>query len=278
MNTVVSALFEHHEPQAYLPIIVRIAALGVFVSTLELVRRPELLRVGGMMSWRVSRLDNPHYTTGAVAAGLDLVLAYPAVMGLMWLRLGLAAFMVAAPGQVILSPAVMLPMALLTLSVPVRTRFGLNGADQIDLLVFGGLAMVTFHLNDVTASAFLVFLAAQCILAYTVAGVAKLVSPGWREGSHLAQILNIRMYCHEGSARMARAHPGLVRLGAWGVILWESLFWLVLVLPIQLSVPMIAAGLLFHVVIAFVMGLNDFVWAFAATYPALLFCLTLRPW
>jgi hypothetical protein len=31
-------------------------------------------------------------------------------------------------------------------------------------------------------------------------------------------------------------------------------------------------GLLFHVLSAMTMGLNTFVWAFVATYPAILFC------
>jgi hypothetical protein len=38
---------------------------------------------------------------------------------------------------------------------------------------------------------------------------------------------------------------------------------------------LLTAGLSFHLVAAVVMGLNTFVWAFSATYPAILHC---RSW
>ena len=43
-----------------------------------------------------------------------------------------------------------------------------------------------------------------------------------------------------------------------------------LIFPLEGKVILLALGFTFHVVNAFVLGLNRFVWAWVATYPAIL--------
>ncbi len=193
-------------------------------------------------------------------------------------RLAVSAVLVAAPTSMILSPILAIPAGALSLVLPLRSRLGLNGADQVDLLVFGGLALVSLAPLPQVKIAYLIFLAAECVLAYGVAGIAKAISPGWRNGAYLVQILCIRTYCSAGTGQFAREHRGIIRVIAWGVIGWECLFVICLVLPPPITLLFLLGGFAFHIGTAVVMGLNDFLWAFSAAYPAVMFCALSRGW
>jgi hypothetical protein len=55
------------------------------------------------------------------------------------------------------------------------------------------------------------------------------------------------------------------------LVLWESGFVIALIAPRPVLWMMLAAGLVFHLSCAWVMGLNTFLWAFAAGYPCVIF-------
>ena len=55
------------------------------------------------------------------------------------------------------------------------------------------------------------------------------------------------------------------------IILFEIAFPLVLILPWEGKLLLLSIGLLFHITNAVVLGLNRFIWAWSATYPALLY-------
>jgi hypothetical protein len=67
------------------------------------------------------------------------------------------------------------------------------------------------------------------------------------------------------------AHPTVSRFVCWSVIGFECSAPLLILAGTPGAVAIIACGLVFHASIAMLMGLNVFLWAFAATYPALLF-------
>lgn len=69
---------------------------------------------------------------------------------------------------------------------------------------------------------------------------------------------------------MLRARPAIGRAAGHSVLIWESLFLLALTAPPAVVLAMLAAGAAFHAGCAIVMGLNRFIWAFVAGYPALL--------
>jgi hypothetical protein len=79
-----------------------------------------------------------------------------------------------------------------------------------------------------------------------------------------------RMYGQPAAARVVRTHRVVGRAAGYAVLAGESLFILTLTAPRALVLPMLAVGVAFHAGCAFVMGLNRFLWAFAAGYPALL--------
>jgi hypothetical protein len=64
------------------------------------------------------------------------------------------------------------------------------------------------------------------------------------------------------------ARPGVARAGAWTVLALECAFPLVLVVPGAAWVLLPAAAA-FHLANAIVLGLDRFLWAWLAAYPAL---------
>jgi hypothetical protein len=114
------------------------------------------------------------------------------------------------------------------------------------------------------------FLAAELTLAYLVAGLSKATSGCWRSGNAFTIIAQTRMYSQPTAARVIRTYPAVGRAAGHAVLAWESLFILALTAPPALVVAPLAVGVGFHAGCAIVMGLNRFLWAFAAGYPALL--------
>jgi uncharacterized membrane protein (DUF485 family) len=150
-----------------------------------------------------------------------------------------------------------------------RRQIGGSGAEQLSFIV-----LVTFGLVVVAGGGDGArrlgdgFVAAQVVLAYLAAGVAKAASPIWRSGRAMAGILSTEGYGIPAFARLLSARPRLDKLLCWAVISWEIGFPLVLIAPRPVALALLATGVGFHVSCAIVMGLNRFVWAFCGCYPA----------
>jgi hypothetical protein len=256
---------------AALHLALRISCGGVIVDVAEHGSARDQFRDDGSYSWRIvrQRLAGRGRWQRWLA---DAVFGSPSSFAVL-----LALRLVAAVG-VLVSPMASRPYgAALSLLLVTqlglwirRGGLGLFGADKM-LLVVGGaawLATVVAH-DEVATRAAVWFIAAQAALAYFVSGFFKLLAASWRSGRALQSVLETQALGSQALSRLLVARPALARVLCWTVILWECLFPLVLLLPGWLKLPVLGAGLLFHVSIAIVMGLNQFVWAFAATYPAL---------
>lgn len=154
--------------------------------------------------------------------------------------------------------------------------YGSDGSDQLAFLVQTTAAVA--HVGNIPRrrEAGLVFLAAQAGLSYMVSGVVKLVSRTWRSGEALPGVLRTRTYGDERLFRFLKRHPRLSRLTAHGVLAAETAFPLIFVLPTPVALLGIGGMTAFHLLNARFMGLARFVWAFLATYPAILFVVTHR--
>jgi hypothetical protein len=154
-----------------------------------------------------------------------------------------------------------------------RHPVGADGSDQMFSLLLVTLAIATSLAgNPIVLHACLWFTALQAALAYASSGVAKLVSPMWRSGYALFRIVCTETYGAKWAATLLQGRPQLCRFLSWSVIVLEMLFPLVLLLPAPYALVALALPLAFHVGCAVVMGLNSFIWAFPATYPAVIFC------
>ncbi len=71
---------------------------------------------------------------------------------------------------------------------------------------------------------------------------------------------------HAWGARMLREHATSGKALSWAVMLFETLFPVLLIAPYPVAIAVAALGMGFHVGCAVLMGLNSFPWAFPATY------------
>ena len=71
--------------------------------------------------------------------------------------------------------------------------------------------------------------------------------------------------------QLLRDQPKMSLLVAWVVIGFELTFPIVFAVGFPVIWLYIAIAFIFHIGCALVMGLDQFVWAFASTYPAILY-------
>ena len=142
-----------------------------------------------------------------------------------------------------------------------------GGADKMLLLVISCVALA--RLVPPAAEMALGYLAVQLVLSYVVSGWVKLRNPDWRSGVALQEVFSYSIYPSSENLRALAARRRLLQGGACAVIGFELAFPLALVSPPVLSAALcLAAG--FHLANAVLFGLNRFVWAWLAAFPALL--------
>ena len=250
--------------------VVRIAALGAAVSSLELLWGRAGLRDDGLMSWSSARLRHAGLAAGVPVRWLDLVFGYPWFLAVIGIQFLLAAFLVV---QGFTDGRWLLPFAaLLAVAVALRSPYGLDGADQMTTTLFVASALAALHPTPRIVSLALWFVALQACLSYGTAGFAKVFSPAWRSSAAVVGILRTRTYGHAGAFQILQARPRLSLLLGAAIVGLECAFPLVLVGVEELTVGLLVAGFAFHAAAALLMGLNSFFWAFLATYPAIAYC------
>ena len=246
----------------------RLAGCAVLIATLEMLARPRAFDRGGLLGWEVAQLRAPWLTHGRLARVLDRLFSGSGLRALLILRAAAAACLVAGLDGAALAAAV-LTAAAASLLLMLRTCYGNDGADQMCLLVLLSAALARASGSGAPmVAAVLCFLALQACLSYATSGIAKLCGPAWRDGSGIVGILSTHTYGMPRLASSLARHRPLAIGFSWLVIGSEILFPLVLVAPDSWIPVFLLAGLSFHLGCALVMGLNTFVWSFAATYPA----------
>jgi hypothetical protein len=259
----------HLEPHQALALVERIGAAAILISSLEMIARRELLEAEGLLSWEAARLRSKWLTHGPIAFGLNVLFRAPWVLWLVGLRAFAAAVVIVSnspPGFVVGV------VALSTLLLMLRTSYGNDGADQIGLITFSAAALAHLRTTTTVIVAVLWFVTLQSCLAYLTSGVAKLTGSRWREGTGFVGILATKTYGMRILADVLRQHRWMALVASWIIILGESLFPVVLIAPPSITLGFMVCALVFHLGSAVVMGLNTFLWAFLATFPAIWYC------
>jgi hypothetical protein len=164
-------------------------------------------------------------------------------------------------------------LAATNYAVAARSPYGSDGSEAVLSISLTSLALTRLFGDDPKArEACLWFIALQSALSYGIAGVAKAISPVWRDGTGVRDIFRTHVFGHPRVFALLKDRPRLTRALGIATITGETLFPLVLVAPKRVAQALLAIGGGFHVGNAFVMGLNRFVWAFLGTYPAIAYC------
>lgn len=252
-------------------------AVAVALDSLEVIADRGQLRARGLFGLPALVTGRPRtLLKGPFAAPLGGLFRYPAVLALPATQLAAAAVLVAA--ATVRSPALAIAAGLAAIAIlaarlllQLRNQAGLDGSNHM-ILVASTVVAAVLLLPDPQARAIaLYYLAAQLLLSYAAAGAAKAVSPVWRSGQAVPLIFSTQTFGSPRIGAMLKRHPTVGLLLCWSVIAFECVAALLILAGTPGAVVIIAGGLAFHVVVALVMGLNTFFWAFASAYPALLF-------
>lgn len=194
----------------------------------------------------------------------------------MSVRLALAIVLICGFGKYLSVIEPVFYLALIISSMGLILRFGGplgGGSDSMMFQVLIGLLIASFGVaNPVLVRIGLGWIAAQSVLSYFLAGVAKLRNDNWRTGVALQTLLRSNgPYTLFTPTRNLADSKTLCAGLSWVIILFEITFPAVLLLPWEGKLVMLSAGLVFHIANAATLGLNRFIWAWTATYPALLY-------
>jgi hypothetical protein len=159
-------------------------------------------------------------------------------------------------------------LTLSTLLISVRWLGTFNGgSDYMTFLILYSITIGRFfENNERILKGAIFYIAIQTCLSYFVAGVVKLKSGEWRSGRALAEFFNASYY--EVPERAKKLPFGLLVILSWVLIIFECGF------PLALHnltgcYFFIGAAVLFHLGAFYLFGLNRFLFAWLAAYPAL---------
>ena len=249
-----------------------VACLGIMLSVSEELVMRRIYADGGLLSWQVLQVARPRSVLPWMQELVDQLFRPCAYVALLLLKLltvlALLALSLGYPHARLALGLLAGAMLVQLLLMKRRSVYGLDGADQMFAVVFLGLAVYELMpLGSLGSAAGLVYIAAQTVLSYLIAGIAKLRGPSWRNGSAIAGILSTKIYGNSFAAALLHDRVALGRIVCWSVIAFEVTFVAVLFVDHPTMWLMLGMGVLFHAGIAVLMGLNSFFLAFVATYP-----------
>lgn len=143
-----------------------------------------------------------------------------------------------------------------------------GGSDRMSLLILSCLCLIHFMPSSQLQAYILGYLALQLILSYFIAGFCKIVNREWWSGQALQDLFRFSAYPASEALRSCADHPTILFLASWISILFELFFPLTLLSHNILIIGLLMA-LSFHLINAYLFGLNRFVWAWLAAYPSL---------
>ncbi|MBB6109005.1 hypothetical protein SAMN05421821_103242 [Mucilaginibacter lappiensis] len=261
-------------------LVLMILSVGLFVSTLEYIKKIQIFAPNGLLSWNVMQLNWGQQDQKTFLKPLFKLFSQSGLATLFVIRclllVGLVFFQLQSVfGWILIS---LLAVSLLTSSL--ITRYGSDGSDQMSMLIV--ITLVLCHLPGLAsprlADIGLWFIGLQACLSYSVAGIAKLASAEWRASTAIRDVFSTKTYGSQKASMFLQKYPAANGFLCWNVMIMETLFPLCLFLPWPYAMIFLIWGFTFHFFTAVIMGLNSFFWAFMATYPALYFINHQMPW
>lgn len=144
-----------------------------------------------------------------------------------------------------------------------------GGSDYMALLLLWSVALGLY--NQDFAQICLWFVSLQVCLSYFKAGWYKLKVQSWRKGRALQDFLTSSTYERSKLATGLTTLPLVSRCLSWAIIGFELTFPLAL-MNSKFAAVYMGFGFLFHLSNAYFFGLNRFVLAWLAAYPAIAYC------
>jgi hypothetical protein len=252
-----------------LQVIALTSSLSVLLSASESLSLRAQFKEQGLFSWRIQRTRGSSLLRSRLLPLYDRIFDYPGVLWLFALQI-ISALLIpfGFPHRPFFATDCAL-IAAVTIVLSIRGNDGRTGADQMAKITFCSLALALTTSNIVVWRGELVFLTGQLMLSYATSGYLRIAEPSWRDGTALLLVLRQRTYGNRWCWELLRSRPPLLRCVSMSVLLFECLIPISVFLPLKGLVIFVLFGALFHILNAFIIGLNTFLWAYLGLYPAL---------
>jgi hypothetical protein len=251
-------------PNGVLHLVARLSAVGVCLGCLELLSHSFQPRGTAPKE----REESPQEKAARWGTGTWNI----GVLALVATRLLLGALLLFDPDVGLYWKYYVLGLLIVSLLVCMRLPLTKGADSQLTLITYAAISLTLFSDTPAAAAYCLYFLTLQLCLAYFAAGFHKLRCPEWRSGYALPGILSTRLFGSPAIAAWLDRRMWLARPLSLVTIVWEVSFPVVLIAPRGIGLLYFSCGVLFHISTAFTMGLNKFIWAFFALYPAVIYC------
>ena len=249
----------------------QIIAAAIIFQTLEMFQLRATFGKRGVWRWQTIRREFVIFPAASHWI-FDCLLDYPNFLWVLAARL-LAAAGVLLTAAMPLYSVFLFVLFLSTLLVAVRWRGTFNGgSDYMTLIITLSLWIAAcFESHAWVSEACLWYIALQSCSSYFVAGLAKIKHRDWRTGKALARFMSIPTYNCPAAIQTVFRQSLSSSIVSWGIILFECSFPLNFVHP-SFSLVFIGCAFLFQLANVYVFGLNRFLFAWSASYPALYWC------
>lgn len=245
--------------------------VSISISSIEIYANRTIYTSGDWLDWRYARLAFSH-----PIKPLELLFSnYLSGIALQLIRL-----LLAISTLVLLQFGADVALALMGLTVlqclhSYRNPIGRDGSDQMTLIVLVGLSLFYAFPGSDTSRIAVAFVALQLALSYLSSGLAKISSRTWRGTNALSEIFNTVTYGRQTVSAVFYKYRHFSLLSAYAVMLWQATFPFSFLMPDHVFSLYLIGGVLFHLSIAIVMGLNTFFLSFMAAYP---FIINFHSW
>ena len=158
--------------------------------------------------------------------------------------------------------------------INIRHFHGRDGADEVLAILLIGLGVyyainINFQIRWIGPA----FVIAQLTLSYFISGIYKLKSNTWRSGKAVQKIMATEIYGKPSLVFLFRK-KSVALICCWVVIVWETTFPLIFLIPSPFCFIWLILGMMFHISMSYIMGLNTFMFSYLSAYPLFFFQLT----
>ncbi len=238
-----------------------ILSLSLIVQTLEYLSLYTLFTEKGIWRWSQLRREFRYLRF------MDFALSEKTFLVLLVVR-----FLLSITLLFSFSFPVVFSLFITSLLIAQRFRGSFNGgSDYMTTIILSALSVAAFFQTEKVMTGVLWYIAFQSVLSYFLAGLVKIRQPLWRKGQALTAFIHSPNYQCPSLIKAMLDKKEMALIASWCVMLGQLLFPLALFLPEPYVLAAISVAFLFHLNNVWLFGLNRFLLAWAATYPAIYF-------
>jgi len=248
-----------------------IASIAVIIDCIEVLIERYQYTSRGIFSLEIIRMYKKWMLNRYLDLFFNFLFGYPNYILLIILQLVIGVLVIS---QIFINISMFLILFIfiILLLSHIRNHLVMSVSDQLQVIIFA--VLLVFYLspfNPIVQKTAIFFICFQSLLSYFMAGLAKLSSSAWKNGTAIKDIMNTESFGNKSFAKILIDKPFISKLVCWCVIIFECSFPVLIFTGLQTTFFLIILGILFHLSISIFMRFNSFFWSFIATYPALLY-------